>query len=207
METLTHLDNFIDQLASGDPTPGGGSAAALSGAAGAALVAMVARLTVGRKRYADVEPQMQEIMLSAEALRARLTALVQEDAEAYNQVSAAYRLPKSTDEEQTARDAAIQTGMKAASLTPLETAQACAKVIALAEQAVAQGNVNARTDGGVGALLAFAGLQGAVWNVEVNLPSIDDPQFVARVQAAADQALADGQATLDRVRRALGSKQ
>ncbi|MEZ4769115.1 MAG: cyclodeaminase/cyclohydrolase family protein [Caldilineales bacterium] len=207
METLTHLDNFIDQLASGDPTPGGGSAAALSGAAGAALVAMVARLTVGRKRYADVEPQMQEIMLSAEALRARLTALVQEDAEAYNQVSAAYRLPKTTDEEQTARDAAIQTGMKAASLTPLETAQACAEVIALAEQGVAQGNVNARTDGGVGALLAFAGLQGAVWNVEVNLPSIDDPQFVARVQAAADQALADGQATLDRVRRALGSKQ
>ncbi|MCA9870844.1 MAG: cyclodeaminase/cyclohydrolase family protein, partial [Anaerolineae bacterium] len=76
--------------------------------------------------------------------------------------------------EQAARAAAIQAGMQAASLTPLETAQACAEVISLAEQVVAQGNVNARTDGGVGALLAFAGLQGAVWNVEVNLPSIDD---------------------------------
>lgn len=203
MNQNSSLDNFIDRLASGSPTPGGGSAAALAGAAGAALVAMVARLTVGKKRYAEVEPQMQQIVQQAEALRARLTALVQEDADAFGKVSAAYQLPKSTDEEQIARAAAIQAGMQAASLTPLETARACAAVVALAEQVVTHGNVNARTDGGVGALLAHAGLQGAAWNVEVNLQSIDDPQFVAATEAATHQALAAGQACLDRVRQAL----
>ncbi len=207
MDTLTNLDNFIDRLASSDPTPGGGSAAAMVGASGAALVAMVARLTVGRKRYADVEPQIQEILQHAETLRARLTALVHEDAEAYGQVSAAYRLPKATAEEQTVRAAAIQAGMQAASLTPLETAQACAQVIALAEQIVTHGNVNARTDGGVGALLAHAGLQAAVWNVEINLSSIDDAQFVATTHAATVHALAAGQAGLDRVRLAVNGDQ
>lgn len=203
MNQNSSLDSFIDRLASGSPTPGGGSAAALAGAAGAALVAMVARLTVGKKRYAEVEPQMQQIVQQAEALRARLTALVQEDADAFGKVSAAYQLPKSTDEEQIARAAAIQAGMQAASLTPLETARACAAVVALAEQVVTHGNVNARTDGGVGALLAHAGVQGAAWNVEVNLQSIDDPQFVAATEAATQQALAAGQACLDRVRQAL----
>lgn len=206
MDTLATLDHFIDRLASDDPTPGGGSAAAMAGAAGAALVAMVARLTSGRKRYADVEAQMQVIIQQAETLRARLTALVVEDADAYDRVSAAYRLPKTTDEERAARAAAIQAGMQAASLTPLETAEACAEVIALAEQVVNHGNVNARTDGGVGALLAHAGLQGAVWNVQVNLDSIDDPQFVASMQAAAAQALAAGQASLDRTRQALAGR-
>lgn len=206
MDTLANLDNFIDRLASGDPTPGGGSAAAMAGAAGAALVAMVARLTIGRKRYADVDAQMQTIMQRAEMLRARLTALVQEDADAYNQVSVAYRLPKTSDEEQAARAVAIQAGMQAASLTPLETAQTCAEVISLAEQVVTHGNVNARTDGGVGALLAHAGLQGAALNVEINLDSIDDPQFIAAVRTATDQTLAAGQFSLDRIRQALAGQ-
>ena len=203
MDTLAPLDNFIDRLASGDPTPGGGSAAAMAGAAGAALVAMVARLTIGRKRYAEVEPQMEAVLQRAEVLRTRLTALVQEDADAYNQVSAAYKLPKSSDQEQAGRATAIQAAMQAASLTPLETAQACAEVIALAEQVVAQGNVNARTDGGVGALLANAGLQGAALNVEVNLESIGDPHFIAMVHTATSEALAAGQSTLERIHAAL----
>lgn len=203
MDTLAPLDNFIDRLASGDPTPGGGSAAAMAGAAGAALVAMVARLTIGRKRYAEVEPQMEAVLQRAEVLRTRLTALVQEDADAYNQVSEAYKLPKSSDQEQAGRATAIQAAMQAASLTPLETAQACAEVIALAEQVVAQGNVNARTDGGVGALLANAGLQGAALNVEVNLESIDDPHFIAMVHTATSEALAAGQSTLERIHAAL----
>ena len=203
MDTLAPLDNFIDRLASGDPTPGGGSAAAMAGAAGAALVAMVARLTIGRKRYAEVEPQMEAVLQRAEVLRTRLTALVQEDADAYNQVSAAYKLPKSSDQEQASRATAIQAAMQAASLTPLETAQACAEVIALAEQVVAQGNVNARTDGGVGALLANAGLQGAALNVEVNLESIGDPHFIAMVHTATSEALAAGQSTLERIHAAL----
>ncbi len=91
-----NLSTFLDDLASGEPTPGGGSAAALAGALGAALAAMVANLTVGRKRYVDVDAQMQAVLGEAESLRGRLTALVAEDAQAYDQVRAAYRLPKET---------------------------------------------------------------------------------------------------------------
>jgi formiminotetrahydrofolate cyclodeaminase len=206
MNTLTRLDDFIDRLASGDATPGGGSAAALAGAAGAALVAMVARLTIGRQRYAGVQPTMEAILERAEALRARLTDLVAEDAAAYDAVSAAYRLPKADEEERALRQAAIQAAMKTASLTPLATVEACSEVLQLAEQAVIHGNVNASTDGGVGALLAHAGLQAAAWNVEVNLPSIDDADFVAQVQADADRGLAAGQAALDRTRAVLSAR-
>ncbi len=206
MDTLTNLDTFIDRLASGDPTPGGGSAAAMAGAAGAALVSMVARLTIGRKRYADVDAQMQDVLQGSEMLRAQLTALVQKDADAYNQVSAAYRLPKTSDEELAARSAAIQAALQTASLTPLETAQHCAEVISLAELVVAKGNVNARSDGGVGALLAHAGLQAAALNVAINLESIDDPQFIASTQANTHAALAAGESILSRIRQALASQ-
>lgn len=206
MQPTFDLHNFIDRLASGDPTPGGGSAAAMAGAAGAALVAMLSRLTVGRKRYADAEARMQAILERAEELRAALTALVQEDAAAFDQVSAAYRLPKASEEELAARAAAIQAALKAATLTPLHTAQACTEVLALAEEAVVRGNVNATTDGGVGALLAHAGLQGAVWNVQVNLGSIEDAVFVEEARRVADQSLADGQASLDRVRQTLAGR-
>lgn len=206
MQSSFDLSTFIDQLASGEPTPGGGSAAALAGATGAALTAMVARLTIGKKRYAEVEPQMQTIAARAETLRARLTALVQEDADAFNQVRDAFRLPKGTEEELAARAEAVQAGLTAATLTPLETARACVEVLELAEQVVADGNANASTDGGVGALLAHAGLQGAVWNVRVNLGSIADAAFVDDTRAAADQFLADGQRSLDRTRQILADR-
>jgi methenyltetrahydrofolate cyclohydrolase len=179
MNEFPHLATFLDNLASGEPTPGGGSAAALAGALGAALAAMVANLTVGRKRYVDVDDLMQAVLQEAEALRGRLTGLVAEDAQAYEQVRAAYRLPKESAADQAARNAAIQSAMQAASLTPLETMRACIAVLRLAEQAVTLGNVNAATDGAVGALLAQAGLRGAALNVRINLRDVDDPAFVA----------------------------
>jgi formiminotetrahydrofolate cyclodeaminase len=197
MNPPLNLSTFLDDLASGEPTPGGGSAAALAGAMGAALAAMVAHLTVGRKRYVDVDAQMQAVLHEAEALRSRLTSLVAEDALAYEQVRAAYRLPKETDEQQAARQAAIQAAMRAASLTPLQTMRACLAVLHLLEQAVTLGNVNAASDGAAGALLAQGGLAGAALNVRVNLGGIDDPAFaveseqiVAALQAEAGAIVA-----------------
>ncbi len=197
-------DAFLDTLAAGEPTPGGGSAAALAGAMGAALAAMVARLTLGRPRYREVEGQMEAILAEAETLRERLTQLVVEDAEAYNQVRQAYRLAKDTSESQARRQTAIQAALQGASRTPLRTVAACREVLLLVERAADLGNPNARTDACVGALLAHAGLQGAVLNVRTNLTDIEDAQFIAEATAAVDGALAEADTLLEQTLRVAG---
>src|ERR671925_443302 len=128
MEVLSSMSNnqtvqaFLDELASAAPTPGGGGAAALSGAMGAALVSMVCNLTIGKEKFAGVEAQMQEILSQSEALRTRLTGMIEEDVAAFDTVMAAYRLPKDNDEEKAARIAAIQQASKEATLVPLAAA-------------------------------------------------------------------------------------
>lgn len=206
MNPPLNLSSFLDDLASVEPTPGGGSAAALAGALGAALAAMVARLTVGRKRYVDVDAQMQAVLAEAEPLRGRLTSLVAEDAQAYEQVRAAYRLPKETGEQQAARQAAIQAAMRRASLTPLQTMQACLDVLRLLEQAAILGNVNAATDGAVGALLAQAGLAGAALNVRVNLGGVDDPAFAAESEQTVAALRAEAGAIVARILAAVEAR-
>jgi formiminotetrahydrofolate cyclodeaminase len=206
MSQPLNLPTFLDELASGEPTPGGGSAAALAGALGAALAAMVANLTVGRKRYVDVDNQMQSTLREAETLRDRLTALVAEDAQAYERVRAAYRLPKETTEDLAARNDAIQVAMQGASFTPLETMRACIGVLRLAEQAVTLGNVNAATDGAVGALLAQAGLKGAALNVRVNLGGIDDQDFAAASEQEVANLLAEAEAITGRILTAVEAR-
>lgn len=206
MNPPLNLSSFLDDLASVEPTPGGGSAAALAGALGAALAAMVARLTVGRKRYVDVDAQMQAVLAEAEPLRGRLTSLVAEDAQAYEQVRAAYRLPKETGEQQAARQAAIQAAMRRASLTPLQTMQACLDVLRLLEQAATLGNVNAATDGAVGALLAQAGLAGAALNVRVNLGGVDDPAFAAESEQTVAALRAEAGAIVARILAAVEAR-
>lgn len=206
MSQSPNLATFLDELASGEPTPGGGSAAALAGALGAALAAMVANLTVSRKRYVDVDGQMQAVRDEAEALRSRLTCLVAEDAEAYDQVRAAYRLPKETDEDLAARSAAIQAAMQAASLTPLETMRACSGVLRLAEQAALLGNTNAVTDGAVGALLAQTGLRGAALNVRVNLGDLDDRDFAAACEQEVAGLLTEAEAITGRILAAVEAR-
>ena len=201
-----NLSTFLDDLASGEPTPGGGSAAALAGALGAALAAMVANLTVGRKRYVYVDIQMQTVRREAETLRGRLTDLVVEDARAYEQVRAAYRLPKESADDIAARSAAIQTAMQGASLTPLETMHACIAVLRLIEQAATLGNVNAATDGAVGALLAQAGLRGAALNVRVNLGGIEDQAFAAASEQTVASLLAEAEAITGRVLAAVEAR-
>lgn len=207
---MTHpfsLSTFIDDLASGEPTPGGGSAAALAGALGAALAAMVARLTVGRKRYADVEPSMQAVLDEADGLRIRLTQLVTEDAQAYEAVRAAYKLPKESELDQHERGIAIQNALQAASATPLETMRACIATMQLAERAASLGNVNAAADGAVGVLLAYAGLQGAALNVRVNLGSIEDQNFVATSEQAAARWLNEGTEIAGRILSIVAARQ
>lgn len=167
-------DAFLAAVASPDPVPGGGSVAAYAGALAAALTRMVAGLTVGKKKYAAVEAEIATVQASAKVLAEKLENLVTSDAAAYAMVSAAYRMPKTTDAESEARKRAVADALVAASEVPLETARACADVADLALIVATKGNSNAITDAGVAALLAEAGCKGAAYNVRVNVSSLED---------------------------------
>ena len=180
---------FLEKLAGPSATPGGGSAAALAGAMGAALVSMVCNLTVGKKRFTDVEDELSGVLEKTETLRQQLTNLADADTHAFDQVMAAYRLPRETQEEQTARTAAIQAALRQATQVPLETAIACASVLRLAAQVIAKINPNSLSDAGAAALLAEAGLRGAQLNVAINLADIHDPVFVQDMQQQLHKAL------------------
>ncbi|MGD2158988.1 MAG: glutamate formimidoyltransferase [Anaerolineales bacterium] len=163
-------DSFLEELAAGTPTPGGGSASAYSGAMGAALVAMVARLSMGKAKYAEIEEEMAEALEQAQELRDKLNAAVQEDAAAYEGVMAAYRRPK--DDPQ--RHQAIQRTTLHAAEVPLQVGRMALQVLELTAQVAGLGNPNAITDVGTGALLAEAALSGAGYNVRINLFDLED---------------------------------
>ena len=181
------VTDFLDELASDSPAPGGGSVAALNGALGAGLIAMVARLTIGKKGYDAVQSLMEETRDGADRLKQRLTELVDEDTQAFNAVMAAFKLPKETDEDKAARSAAIQAGYQQAIHTPMETAESCLAVLELAAAIAGKGNANAASDLGVAAQVAYAGVEGAVMNVKINLPAIKDETWKqAQSDATAD---------------------
>lgn len=165
---------FIDRLAAGTATPGGGAASAYAGAMAAGLVAMVARLTLGKKKYAEVEAQMQSVLEGAEKLRANLTHAIAEDSAAFEDVMAAFKLPKGTAEEQTARAEAVEQAYVHAAEVPLRVARDAVATLGLAAIAVEQGNVNAISDGGTAANLAQAALSGAALNVRANAGVVRD---------------------------------
>jgi len=175
------VKTFLDELASGAPTPGGGSAAAVIGATGAALLSMACNLTVGKKAYAEVEGEMLAVLERSEALRFRLEGMVQADIQVFEQVMAAYGMVRGTDDEKAARKDAIQYALKAATLVPMECARACAEVIELADIVARKGNRNVVSDAGVGVAAAHAALRSAALNVYINTASIDDSDF-ARAQ-------------------------
>lgn len=177
------LTEFTKELASVSAAPGGGSAAALAGALGASLAAMVGRLTIGRKNYTDVSAEFEAIVPRADALKIELLELMQQDADAYAVVMQAYQLAKSNESEQAARTRAIQSALQRAAEIPLRVAQVCAEVLELGAVAGAKGNKNAASDAGVGALMAEAGLQAALLNVEINLGLIHDEEFKACIRA------------------------
>ena len=165
---------FLDQLASSAPAPGGGSAAAYSGAMAAALVAMVARLTIGRAKYADVEGRMYELASQAERLRAFFADAVVQDDLAFQEVLTARRLPKESEAEQSVRLAAIEAATAKAAAVPLSVAENAVKVIAMAREVAENGNKNAITDAGSSALLAWSALQAAGLNVKINAAGAAD---------------------------------
>ncbi len=185
---------FVEQVAAATPAPGGGSVAALAGALAAALASMAAGLTVGRKKYAAVEAEMQGILREAEGIRAALLRLVDEDAQAYGHVMAAYKLPKTTDAEVTAREQAVQAALAGAAETPLRTAEQALAALKLLAQVARDGNPNARTDAMVGALIAEAAVRGAALNVRVNVGAMTDAAVAARfgeaIRAVEDEARA-----------------
>jgi glutamate formiminotransferase/formiminotetrahydrofolate cyclodeaminase len=175
------LDGFVGAVASSSPTPGGGSVAAHVGALGAALAQMVAGLTIGRKKYAEVDSEMKEVAYRAAELRARLGALADGDARSYSAVSEAYKLPKEPAAAAKFREEAITRALIGASEVPLETARAAAEVADLASQVAAKGNTNAVSDAGVAALLAEAACKGAAYNVRINVASLDDKSLGAEL--------------------------
>lgn len=168
------LGTFLDQLASSAPTPGGGSVAALCGALSAALSSMVANLTLGREKYRDVEPTVREALETSERLRAEFTQLIADDIAAYGVLSAAYRLPKATPEEQAQRSAQIQEALQGAAEAPLRIAERARQALDLCRTLGEIGNVNVISDVGVAAITAHAALESAELNVLINLKAMKD---------------------------------
>jgi formiminotetrahydrofolate cyclodeaminase len=199
------LDGFLAALASEAPAPGGGAAAAVQVCLGAALVSMVANLTIGKPRYAEHEDTMLAARAEAGRLRISSLELADADARAFTAVTDAYRLPKATDDEKAARSRAIQEALRGAAQVPLETAAAAVEVIGLCQRILPGANVNVLSDVGVAAASARAALESAAINVRVNLAAMTDP--AARESAAS--ALAKhllSVTTADEVVRAVGDR-
>lgn len=163
------ITDFLNELASSEPAPGGGAAAAIAGAMGAALGSMVARLTIGKEGYEGVQELFEKKLERTEELRKELTELVDKDANAFSGVIKAFGMPKDTEEQIAARTAKILAEYKVAAEIPLETVKACREVIDILNELGVKGNKQALSDIGVGALCALTGLKSAVHNVEINL--------------------------------------
>ncbi len=187
--TEMSVEAFLDELASSSSTPGGGSVAALAGALGAALVSMVCKLTLGRKRYAGVEEEMGRVLAQADQHRHTLAELLTADARAYAQVSQAMKMPRESEDERATRTAALQSALQGATQVPLRVAELCAAVMDMCRPVAEKGNVNAVSDAGVAVLVAEAGLRSAALNVLINLVWIEDDAFVAEYEAALDGLL------------------
>jgi glutamate formiminotransferase/formiminotetrahydrofolate cyclodeaminase len=199
------VSDFTDEVQTDSVAPGGGSVSALGGAFGAGLVAMVSNLTVG-KDYLNVYEDICRIGQDSEALKSALMHNVDADTQAFNGVIAANRMPKGTDAEMKARDDAIQAAYKEAVGTPLETARGCLAVLRLADEMAEKGLRASMSDVGVGALMAHAGLHGALLNVRINLPNIEDKRFNGSMLAEGEKLAAEGDALLARVMGKVGAK-
>ena len=174
--------DFLTDLASKEPTPGGGGAAALAGAIAAALTSMVSNLTLGKGKFAAVEEKIRPILVSAEILRTRMLALVVADAAVFENFMRAYRLPKSTEEEKRARSESIQIAAYDASEVPLKIADSCLDILHISSQLMRVGNPSAITDATVAALLARAALRSACYNVHSNLLLLKDKEYVEKTE-------------------------
>jgi formiminotetrahydrofolate cyclodeaminase len=197
--TQTSIETFLNDLASKAPTPGGGSAAAVIGAMGAALVSMVCNVSFGKKGCEAVEPELLAVRAESERLRGRLTEMVAEDVAAFDGLMAAYRRPKSNETEIAGRAAAIQSGLRGATLVPLACSRAAAEVIELARRAATAGYRGVISDAGVAALAAQAALRSAGLNVYVNAPLLADIDFARQSTQELDGLIETGGAASEAV--------
>ena len=190
---------FVDLLASDAPAPGGGSAAALEGALGAALTAMVCGLTVGKKKYAEFEELAQSAQAKALELKARFVDVMDRDTEAFNVVSAAFGMPKATDEEKAARSAAIQEGLKGCTKTPFEMMELAVETLELTASILGKSNDSAASDLGVSALSLRAAVQGAWLNVLINIGSLKNKELAEDYRAKGEALLAKALPLADQI--------
>jgi methenyltetrahydrofolate cyclohydrolase len=188
--TQEPIGDFLNRLASADPTPGGGSAAAIMGAAGAALVSMVCSVSIGKKGYEAAEPELRAVLERSETLRRRLTDMVQDDVSAFDGLMAAYKLPKATDGEKARRAEVIEASLKRATQVPLECARACGEVITLSRRAGEHGYRHVISDAGVAVSAAYAALRSAALNVFINSPALKDRAFAEEATREIEQLLA-----------------
>ena len=186
------VEEFNRVLGSNSPAPGGGSVAALSGALGANLVSMVCSLSIGKKDYESFNHELAEALKLAQTLSEGLLKRVDLDTEAFNSVMAAFKMKKPTEEEVKSRTEAIQAGFKEAVQSPLGIARECLDVLRLANKLLGKSNTNALSDLGVASLQAYAGLEGAIMNVKINIPSIKDTNFVSETSLEVSALLEEG---------------
>ena len=181
------LKIFLEETASNTPVPGGGSIAALSAGLASALTEMVANLTIGKKNYEDLEEEMKSIVKETSKYRERFIEDIDRDSDSFNEVMAAFKLPKGTEEEKEIRKNSIETAMKNAALVPLEVAKNALDMMSLVEKVIEKGNKNAVTDGAVAAMMARTAVLSALYNVKINLGSIKDAVFVEKVGKEVEQ--------------------
>ena len=190
---------FVDLLASDAPAPGGGSAAALEGALGAALTAMVCGLTVGKKKYAEFQELAEEAQKKATDLKVRFVDVMDRDTEAFNVVSAAFGMPKATDEEKAARSAAIQEGLKGCTKTPFEMMELAVETLELTASILGKSNDSAASDLGVSALSLRSAIQGAWLNVLINIGSLKNKELAEEYRAKGEALLAKALPLADQI--------
>ena len=190
---------FVDLLASDAPAPGGGSAAALEGALGAALTAMVCGLTVGKKKYAEFQELAESAQAKATDLKARFVDVMDRDTEAFNVVSAAFGMPKATDEEKAARSAAIQKGLEGCTKTPFEMMELAVETLELTASILGKSNDSAASDLGVSALSLRAAIQGAWLNVLINIGSLKNKELAEDYRKKGEALLAKALPLADQI--------
>lgn len=196
---------FTNALASGEPVPGGGGASAMVGALGIALGSMVGNLTLGRKKYQDVQEDIKVILEKAKKLQDQLLLLVEKDAEAFEPLSKAYGLPKTTEEESKKRDEVMEEALRLASAVPLEIMEKALDAIALHEELAAKGSRIAISDVGVGVLFCRSSLMGAALNVFINTKLMKDRAYADKINSKADELLQAGVARADKIYREVES--
>ena len=203
MLTALTITDLLNETASHSPAPGGGSVSALAASLGSALTSMVCRLTIGKKKYAEVQEEMESSLQKSEELRAQCTALIDEDTAAFNAVMAAYRLPKDTEEQRKRRSEEIQKATKSATLVPMKLMELCADALELVKVVAVKGNQNSLPDASVAALMLRAACEGAALNVRANLSGLQDASFTeqakAKIRSFLEKSARSSRLVLDRI--------